>query len=105
MTADISKITITIMGKEYQLSCPTDEQAHLQQAARNLDQQMRGIRDNGKVVGLDRIAIMAAVNLSHQLLKEQSKHLPDSQKEQQLKTLHNKLDMALNKIMPNNEKA
>lgn len=102
MSVETTKITI--MGKEYQLACPVDEQAHLQQAARNLDAQMRVIRDNSKVVGLDRIAIMAAVNLSHQLLKEQNKHLPDHNKEQQIKTLNNKLDMALNKIKPNSDK-
>jgi len=102
VSSETVKITISIMGKEYQLACPVDEQQRLQQAAQNLDQQMRVIRDNGKVVGLDRIAIMAAVNLSHQLLIEQDKQVPDTHKEQHFKSMNYKLDLALSRMQANN---
>lgn len=65
---NIQTVTVTIMGKEYQVACPADEQGELLQAARQLDERMRSIRQGGSVIGLERIAVMAALNLSHELL-------------------------------------
>jgi len=48
---------------------PSDEEMALTQAARYLDQHMRDIRSTGKVMGLERVAIMAALNISHELLR------------------------------------
>ncbi|MEE4360563.1 MAG: cell division protein ZapA [Pseudomonadales bacterium] len=61
-------VTVHILDREYQVSCPPQERAALEQSARHLDQQMREIRATGKIVGLERIAVMAALNLSHELL-------------------------------------
>lgn len=62
------------MGKEYKIACPPDERDDLISSALHLDEQMRKIRDSGKVSGADRIAVMAALNLSHELkvLKNQN---------------------------------
>ena len=59
--------SLNILDKEYVVSCSEDEAAGLQTAARYLDAKMREIRDTGRVVGLDRIAVMAALNISHDL--------------------------------------
>ena len=63
---------MTILGKEYQVSCPAEEVDALTQAARFLDQQMDEIRSSGKVVGLDRVAVMAALNITHDYLSGQN---------------------------------
>jgi cell division protein ZapA len=62
-------VSVTILEKEYQVACPEDQQAELLLSARHLDEQMRGIRATGKVIGLERIAVMAALNISHELLQ------------------------------------
>jgi cell division protein ZapA len=64
-----NSVSVTILGKEYQVACPEEQQAELIISAKYLDQQMRAIRDSGKVVGLERIAVMAALNISYELLK------------------------------------
>ena len=64
-----SGVTINLLDKQYQIACPDEEREDLTLSARYLDQQMRNIKASGKVVGLDRIAIMAALNISHELLK------------------------------------
>ncbi|MEL7023170.1 MAG: cell division protein ZapA [Pseudomonadota bacterium] len=65
-------VTVRILEKEYQVSCPVNERTALLDAAELLNQQMREIRDSGKVVGLDRIAVMAALNMANDLLKTQT---------------------------------
>jgi cell division protein ZapA len=62
-------VSVTILEKEYQVACPEDQQAELLLSARHLDEQMRAIRATGKVIGLERIAVMAALNISHELLQ------------------------------------
>ncbi|MEL6302155.1 MAG: cell division protein ZapA [Pseudomonadota bacterium] len=64
-------VTVRILEKEYQVSCPVNERTALLDAAELLNKQMREIRDSGKVVGLDRIAVMAALNMANDLLKSQ----------------------------------
>jgi cell division protein ZapA len=67
-------VSLTIMGKEYKIACEPDEQDDLMRSAQQLDAQMRKMRDAGKVSGSDRIAVMAALNLAHelQLMKTQN---------------------------------
>lgn len=69
MSANASTFSVTILEKEYQVACPQDQQAELLLSARHLDEQMRAIRSTGKVIGLERIAVMAALNISHELLQ------------------------------------
>jgi cell division protein ZapA len=65
------------MGKEYKIACNPDEQNDLIQSAAHLDQQMCQMRDSGRVAGADRIAVMAALNLAHELqvMKNQNAQL------------------------------
>jgi cell division protein ZapA len=67
MNSKTTPINVTILGKEYRIACTPDEQDGLLQSARQLDAQMRKIRDSGKVSGTDRIAVMAALNIAHEL--------------------------------------
>lgn len=68
--SDITTVSVKILDKEYQVSCRQDEVDALTTSARYLDQQMRTIRESGKVFGLDRIAVMTALNLANELLQK-----------------------------------
>lgn len=65
-------VTVRILEKEYNVACPVEEKASLLASAELLNIKMREIRDSGKVVGLDRVAVMAALNLANELLRAQS---------------------------------
>jgi len=92
-------VTVKILDKEYQVACPEEQEAELVVSAKYLDKQMRSIRDSGKVIGLERIAVMAALNISYELLQasEQSggeQSAPDVDNAG-VDRLHRKLDDAL----------
>ena len=67
--SQVRTVTVNILDKEYQVACPADQEAELIVSASYLDKQMRSIRESGKVIGLERIAVMAALNISHELLQ------------------------------------
>ncbi len=70
MSATISNpVTIQILDKEYRVACPEDERVALLESARYLNQKMQEVRDTGRVIGMDRIAIMAALNIVHEFLE------------------------------------
>ena len=66
---DVARISVRILEKEYFVACPYEERSDLLDSAEYLNGKMREIRDSGKVVGLDRIAVMAALNLANELLR------------------------------------
>ena len=68
MNADPKGLQINIMGREFRVACPENEQKGLLDAVDYLNKKMNEIRDHGKVIGLERIAIMAALNIAHELL-------------------------------------
>ena len=68
MNADPTGLQISIMGREFRVACAPEEQRSLQEAVEYLNRKMQEIKDQGKVNGLDRIAIMAALNISHEFL-------------------------------------
>ena len=72
MSESIARVTIRILEKEYHVACPAEEQPALLASAEHLNRKMREIRDGGKVVGLDRVAVMAALNLANEYLKAKS---------------------------------
>ena len=73
MNAENKTLTVSIVGKDYQVACPAGEEESLREAAHYLHTLMESIRASGRVVGLDRVAVMAALNVSNELL--QSKNL------------------------------
>jgi cell division protein ZapA len=64
-----ARVSVRIMEKEYVVACPHEERSALLDSAEFLNARMREIRDSGKVVGLDRIAVMTALNLVNELLQ------------------------------------
>jgi len=66
-----NNVTVQILDKEYSIICPPEERSNLISAARYLDGKMREIRSSGKVIGADRIAVMAALNITHEMLHRQ----------------------------------
>lgn len=70
--AESKAVSIRVLDKEYQVACPADEEPALLESARLLDEKMREIRDARKMVGADRVAVMAGLNLAHDLLQLQS---------------------------------
>ncbi|MHA6162639.1 cell division protein ZapA [Pseudomonas sichuanensis] len=68
-----NSVTVQILDKEYSIICPPEERNNLVGAARYLDGKMREIRSSGKVIGADRIAVMAALNITHELLHRQDR--------------------------------
>ena len=79
MSRGSNTVTVSILDKEYQVACPEEQQADLLLSAKHLDEQMRSIRANGKVIGLERIAVMAALNISHELLQARNGVAPATQ--------------------------
>ena len=67
--AALARVSVRILEKEYQFACAVDERAALLDSAEYLNSEMKKIRDSGKVIGLDRIAVMAALNMANELLK------------------------------------
>lgn len=92
-----NSVTVQILDKEYSIICPQEERTNLVSAARYLDGKMREIRSSGKVIGADRIAVMAALNITHDLLHRQS--LPEVQTSgstrEQVRDLLEKVDLVL----------
>ncbi len=68
MSGDIKGLDVTIMGREFRVACPEGEQQALLESVDYLDKKMREIRGDGKVIGVERIAIMAALNIAHEFL-------------------------------------
>jgi len=90
-------VTLKILDKEYRVACPSEEQDGLLSAASYLNEQMLEIRRSGKVVGADRIAVMAALNIAHDLL-EMQKEMESSDKSlhSRIRQIQNKIEVALN---------
>jgi cell division protein ZapA len=68
MNQDVTSATVEIMGKSYQIRCLTNEVASLQNAAHYLEDKMHNVKEMGKVLSIDRIAILAALNIVHEFL-------------------------------------
>ena len=74
MEKSIQPVTIRILDKDYMVAGPLGEQDALIASARRVDREMRKIRDSGKVLGSDRIAVMVALNLAHELMHGKQQH-------------------------------
>ena len=92
-------ITIHILDKEYMISCSEEERHDLQRSADYLDKKMREIRDSGKIIGSDCIAVMAALNISHELLTQDGSSentvSPNTSIGTRIRSIQEKIDDAL----------
>jgi len=92
-------VVVKILDKEYQVACPPEQEAGLLQAARQLDKQMRAVRDTGKVIGLERIAVMVALNATYESLNQQSQVAePPAADLEQVRRLSERIDDALQRL-------
>ena len=99
MSDAFAHVTIRILEKEYHVACPAEEKAALTASAELLNVKMREIRDSGKVVGLDRIAVMAALNLAHEFLKVRDRESKvDSGAGHRVRALRERVEGALGKV-------
>ncbi len=93
---EMAQVSVRILEKEYQFACPASERNDLLNSAEFLNAKMRQIRDSGKVVGLDRIAVMAALNLANDLLKNRHQgETVDSSLGLRLKSMRERVESAL----------
>lgn len=96
MSNKIISTNVEIMGKPYPVRCPENELAALQQAARFIDQKMCEVRDSGKAINLERIAIITALNVAYEYLQSgQQKNSFVDKINQYILTLQEKLDHAM----------
>ncbi len=96
MTGENKTVHINILDKDYGVSCKPEEEAELIASAQMLDQQMRDIRRTGKIVGVERIAVMAALNIAHELVKARNT-IEENEKltEKHLARINEKIERAL----------
>ncbi|MCB1735410.1 MAG: cell division protein ZapA [Gammaproteobacteria bacterium] len=71
MTRSNNTVKVHILGKEYQIACPLEERDAVLASARRLDERMQELRDSRAVLGLERIAVMAALSLTNELLQQE----------------------------------
>lgn len=91
-------VTLQILDKEYRIACPAEERDNLLAAAQRLNGAIQDIRNSGKVVGADRIIVMAALNITHELLQHHSQKDGATQSlGQRIKVLQHKVDGALHR--------
>jgi cell division protein ZapA len=90
-------VAVNILGKDYRISCEPGTEDELISAARFLDKRMREVRGTGKVIGTDRIAVMVALNLAHELLSEKSEQdSAASSSNKRIRSLRERIEIALN---------
>ena len=95
MSADNVPVTVRILEKEFCVACPAEERDSLLASARYLDGKMRQIRDSRKVVGMDRIAVICALNLAHELLHNNPAPPAENSFVTRVQHLHDKIEAAL----------
>lgn len=103
MSGDVKQVSVQIMGKEYLVGCRPHELDDLMASAKLLDRKMREIRETGKVIGTERIAVMAALNLAHEVLAGGTPRANGASQEAahaRLKAMQEKIDAVLAQEVP-----
>jgi cell division protein ZapA len=99
MSDESRTVTVEILGKDYEVSCAPDEVKALKRSAEYLDEKMREIKDNSRIIGLDRIAVMAALNISNDFIRQTARtEQIASRRGADLKQISGRLDEALVKL-------
>src|SRR5690242_8064392 len=92
---------VSIMGRDFRINCPDDEREELLKAVTYLDKKMREIRDSGKVIGSERVAIMAALNITHELLIERGRDRFDTE---EFRRRIDRMQAMLETVLPEQDK-
>lgn len=94
----IARVSVRILDKEYQIACPVEERTALLDSAELLNSRMKEVRDSGKVVGLDRIAVIAALNIANELLAERNEEkVPGEEISLRIKEMRERVEAAVGK--------
>ncbi len=96
--SEIKGVDVNIMGRDFTVSCTDEERPGLINAVNFLDKKMRDIRDSGKVIGVERIAMMAALNLSHELLNSKSGNFDVGDVKRRISLMQDRIDQACEEI-------
>ena len=101
MTQQLAQVSVRILDKEYQVACPPEERTDLLDSAEILNSKMREIRDTGRVVGLDRIAVMAALNMANDLIHARARDVAlEGDISDRLKSISDRVESALGGTQP-----
>jgi cell division protein ZapA len=93
---EIARVSVRILDKEYFVACPYEERSALLDSAEYLNTKMREIRDTGKIVGVDRIAVMAALNVANELLQSRGREQQvEGNLGQRLRAMRERVESAL----------
>jgi cell division protein ZapA len=96
MSKHLVNTTIELLGKVYPIQCPEDEVESLLESASFLNDRMQQLQDSGKVVGIDRVAIITALNLAFDFLKLEKQHnMHNNKVNQRIVQLQAKIDEAM----------
>lgn len=96
--SDSNSLHISIMDKDYRVACPEDQQDSLKESAKFLNDRLNEIKHRGSIIGGERIAIMAALNLAHELLGSQGSAELFDDADSRILNLQKKIDIALRDI-------
>ena len=91
-------VDIHILDKDYQVSCPIEESEALLSSAKKLNSQMQNIRNTGNVIGVERIAVMAALNLTYEISKVEKKLSSEDSTNKIIQNIDRKITTALENL-------
>ncbi len=95
---DFKPVVVTILGKEYRVACPPHERDDLLRSAAYVDEKMRELRNRGRTLGTENVAVMAALNIAHELIEERENEQADALEPavtERLRRLNHKVESAL----------
>lgn len=95
MSDNIIPVTVRILEKDYKISCPATEHESLIASAKHVHDSMQKIRDGGKALGAERIAVMAAINIAHELFNTRTNNV-ESEVLDRIDVLQKAVDKVLN---------
>ncbi len=96
MSEAAEPVSVTILEKKYQFACTPDQRNDLVEAARQLDETMTAIKDGGRLMSLERIALQAALNFSAEVVRlQRNEHIREEKIDSKIRMLADKLDDAL----------
>ena len=97
MSQPSEPVSVVILDKKYQFACDPEQRSQLVEAARQLDETMNEIKETGRLMSLERIALQAALNFSAELLKlQQAETHRQENFDSKIRTLADQIDDALN---------
>ncbi|MFC1588989.1 cell division protein ZapA [Pseudomonadota bacterium] len=95
---DQESLSIKILEKEYRVACPAEEKESLMASANLLNEKLNEIKNKGSVIGTERIAVMAALNMSHELINSQAMIEEHAELNDRIDSLSEKIDNTMRNV-------